>query len=77
MAKPDPYVRAVGRALRELRLERGRSQEDLGLESGVHRNYIGGIERGERSPTIAVVVTLCRCLEADPADVFRRAGDLV
>jgi transcriptional regulator with XRE-family HTH domain len=76
MARPDPYVVAVGKALRERRLERGLSQEDLALESGVHRNYVGGIERGERSPTIATIVKLCACLDAKPADLFNRAGEL-
>lgn len=38
------------------------SQERLGLESGVHRNYIGGVERAERQPTIATTARLAEAL---------------
>lgn len=56
-----------------LRKERGLSQEQLGLETGVHRNYIGGVERGERSPSVAVIATLADALGVSLADLFQRA----
>ena len=43
------------------------------LETGVHRNYIGGIERGERSPTVAVIVRLADALGASLTDPFAEA----
>ncbi len=52
---------AVGAKVRKLREKAGWSQEDLGFESGLHRNYIGGIERGERNVSI---VNLARLAEA-------------
>jgi transcriptional regulator with XRE-family HTH domain len=55
---PDPLLAALGEELRALREARGLSQEALGLATGVHRNYIGGIERGERQPTVAVLARL-------------------
>ena len=49
---------ALGRAVRELRLARGLSQEQLGHESGLHRNYVGGVERGELNPTYESLLRL-------------------
>jgi transcriptional regulator with XRE-family HTH domain len=46
-----------GRQLRRLRRERDLSQEELGLRADLDRNYVGGIERGERNPTL---VNICR-----------------
>ena len=56
-----------------MRSKRGVSQETLSLETGVHRNYIGGIERGERSPSVAAVAKLADALEISLADLFRKA----
>ncbi len=55
-------LRALGAALRELRARRGYSQESLGFRAEVHRNYIGGIERGELNITFRVLLKLTRGL---------------
>jgi transcriptional regulator with XRE-family HTH domain len=73
MAAPHPYVVGLGRTIRELRSEQGLSAEALSLKSGVHRNYIGGIERGERQPTVLVIVRLAEALEVEPGDLFAAA----
>ena len=46
---------AIGIVLRELRVQRGMTQEELAAKAKMHRNYIGGLERGEKSPTIKSV----------------------
>jgi transcriptional regulator with XRE-family HTH domain len=69
----DPLLAGLGEAIRELRDRGGMSQERLGLESGVHRNYIGGIERAERQPTLATVATLAVTLGVRPSDLLARA----
>jgi transcriptional regulator with XRE-family HTH domain len=46
------YSDAVGRAIRQLRKARGLSQEELAYRAGVHRTYVGGVERGERNVTV-------------------------
>jgi transcriptional regulator with XRE-family HTH domain len=73
MAQPDRVLRGLGEALHAAREKRGLTQEALSLETGVHRNYVGGIERGERSPSVAVIVTLAGALGVSLADLFRQA----
>jgi transcriptional regulator with XRE-family HTH domain len=58
-ANPDaPNLKALGAAVCELRARRGLSQEWLGFKAGLHRNYIGAIERGEINPTLRTLVYL-------------------
>lgn len=53
---------AIGIVLRELRVQRGMTQEELAAKAKMHRNYIGGLERGEKSPTIKSVGRLIAVL---------------
>jgi DNA-binding XRE family transcriptional regulator len=50
---------ALGRAVYELRARRGLSQEELGFQSGLHRNYVGAIERGEQNITFRLLLKCC------------------
>ena len=54
-------------------MERGISQERLSLDTGVHRNYIGGIERAERQPTLATVAMLAAGLGVRTSELIARA----
>ena len=60
----------VGDRLRRLRERKGWSQEDLGFESGLHRNYVGGIERGERNVGIVNIARLAKALGIRPRDLL-------
>jgi transcriptional regulator with XRE-family HTH domain len=66
-------LRRLGEAIRTLRTEHGVSQEELGLRTGVHRNYIGGLERGERQPTVVTVAKLAAALGVQPSELLERA----
>jgi len=48
--------------VRRLRTERGMSQEELGEAAGVHRTYIGMLERGEKNVTIYNIERIARAL---------------
>lgn len=59
--------RQLGRNVQRIRKERGWSQEELAFESGLHRTYISGIERGARNPTVLVLEKLAEALGVTPA----------
>jgi transcriptional regulator with XRE-family HTH domain len=58
--------RTLGQNVRRIRLDRGLSQEELADELGVHRTYLGGVERGERNLTLQSVERLAAGLGLDP-----------
>jgi transcriptional regulator with XRE-family HTH domain len=73
VAQPHRVLLPLGRALADVRRERGLTQEALGEATGVHRNYIGGIERGERSPTVETIAVLADALDVSLGELFTRA----
>lgn len=58
--------RQVGRNVKNFRVRKGWSQEDLAFEADFHRTYISGIERGVRNPTVAVIARLAEALGVRP-----------
>lgn len=66
----DPELRAIGQAIRQQRLALNMSQEELADVAGLHRNYVGGIERGERNVGIKALLALARALATRPETFF-------
>jgi transcriptional regulator with XRE-family HTH domain len=64
--------KAFGRVLRELRRDRGISQEELGFESGYHRTYVGLLERGQKSPSLRAVFRLAAALRVKPSQMVEQ-----
>lgn len=64
--------KAFGEALREVRKERGVSQEALALESGFDRTYVSLVERGMKSPTIRAVVRMAAVLGVPAVEIVGR-----
>lgn len=67
--KRERLLKAFGDRVRERRQELGLSQEALGEQAGLHRNYIGMVERGEQNATLVNLVLLAQVLGVDPCDL--------
>jgi transcriptional regulator with XRE-family HTH domain len=63
--------KAFGVVLRELRLKRQQSQDFYAHETGYHRNYIGQLERGEKSPSLKALFDFARSFGLQPSDLLR------
>lgn len=59
-----------GQNVRLAREKKGWSQDRLSDESGLHRTYISGIERGVRNPTIEIVQQVAVALDVDIQELF-------
>jgi transcriptional regulator with XRE-family HTH domain len=64
---------ALGAAVRDLRTLRGISQEDLAHLSGMHRTYLGDIERGQRNPSYTNIRKIAKGLDVKTSDLLARA----
>jgi transcriptional regulator with XRE-family HTH domain len=64
---------AFGAAVRRLRSAQGLSQEQFADRAHVHRTFIGGIERGERNPTLTTIHRIARALGVTPSDLLTEA----
>ena len=60
----------VARNLRVLRKQNGLTQEELAFQAGINRNYVGQIEREEKSPTVDTLEKLANALKANAVDFF-------
>jgi transcriptional regulator with XRE-family HTH domain len=65
-----PVAVAFGKVLRKSRKDKGLSQEELGLEAGLQRNYISELERGEKQPTITTLFKLAIALKIKPGKLI-------
>ncbi len=67
--------RTVGRNLRSYRQAQGLSQEAFADVLGVHRTYMGGVERGERNLTLKSVERIAERIDLDPLALLQPRGD--
>lgn len=67
----DLEIRRFGKALRAMREQLGLSQEGFADLVDLDRSYIGGIERGERNPTLRTILRISSALNVEPSELFR------
>ena len=72
MAKKDILI-AFGERVRELRKQKGLSQEDLSFKADLHRTYIGMIERAEKNITLINIEKIVNALNVDIKELFNEA----
>lgn len=71
----SPLRQAIAKSLRQERSLRGISQEELADICGLHRTYIGGIERCERNITIATLERIATALSVNPVELLTNRTD--
>jgi len=64
-----------GAVLRDIRMKKGISQQDLALEAGLDRTYISLLERGLRQPTLTTLICLADAMGTDAASLVRQTTD--
>lgn len=65
--RKDPTLIEIGDRIQRLRQAKGISQEDLAHQAGLHRTYLGMVERGERNITIINLLRITTALDIDAA----------
>ena len=74
MDKKLPPEQRIGLALRRQREALGWSQEALSFECGLHRTYIGAVERGEKNLTVRNIVRIAQAMNTTAALLMTDAG---
>lgn len=72
MTPASPEHVALGHAIRQLRRIAGLSQEGLADRCGMHRTYVGGIERGERNVSFRNLLKLADALGVRASELLER-----
>ena len=64
--------RKFGLVIKELRLEKGLSQESLANQSDIDRTYISDIEKGERNISLKIIERLSETLQISLSELFKK-----
>lgn len=66
---------AFAAKVRKRRYDLSLTQEELAERAGFHVNYVGGIERAERNPSLTSIADLAKALEISPGQLFPEYSD--
>ena len=75
MEKKSVLAQRFGAHVRELRLERGLSQEELAFGCARSLNYTSEIETGKRNPTLDTIGPICAALGVKMSDMLAAVGE--
>jgi len=71
LRKPSQQLtRILAHNVRRLRRARNLSQEEFAAISGLHRTYVGSVERGERNVTLSTLEALALALQVDVTELL-------
>lgn len=65
------FLKRLGQAIKDQRIEKGHSQEKLAELTGLHRTYVGSVERGERNISALNIRLLAKKLDCRPSDLYK------
>lgn len=68
--KPNAVTAALGKSLKDLRIARNASQEELAEDAGLDRTFVSRVERGVSNPTLFVLSNLCAALDVTLSQLF-------
>jgi transcriptional regulator with XRE-family HTH domain len=71
--KDAQYMKALGRAIRDVRKSRGLTISDLHYECRIARQAVGEIEQGKVMPQLGSILRICQALEVKPSTLFAMA----
>jgi transcriptional regulator with XRE-family HTH domain len=70
--KKSKILNVFGDKVRELRKQKGLSQEDLSFKADLHRTYIGMIERAEKNITLLNIEKIAVALDVEPHELLKK-----
>ena len=76
MRKKHPALIKLGKKIRDLRKEKGFSQESFAYEVGLDRTYMGSVERGERNIAALNLIRIAKTLKVEVGALFPIARTL-
>jgi transcriptional regulator with XRE-family HTH domain len=73
MSTVSPEHIRFGKRIKELRQAQGMTQEALAKKLGLDRSYMGFLERGERNPSLEVIIKIAKALGQEPDELLRQS----
>lgn len=68
------FKKVIGNQIREIRLNKNLSQEDFAEKVGIHRTYLGVIERGEKNISTYKLYKILKVLDIDLENFFKKVN---